>query len=211
MTRPVRTLYAIVGAVVSLIIAIRFVFHGAEADRAREPQATRTAVEDDTGPKPDAQNPAAKIPKVVATLKGDSNYRFLKFEIWPGEYKNQRVWEIDYHYSERGDDGVFVLKHVAVYFRAGKIVGYGDPITADQAKPNVEEADADAVAKPYDVSLRDSSHRSEGSRSSGGKSRALGSDDGHYEGGSGSSHKGGHYSNENTGDRYRDTKAAQTD
>jgi hypothetical protein len=70
------------------------------------------------------------------------------------------------------------------------IVGYSDPIATDQAKSNAEVADADAVSKPYDASLRDSSHRSEGSRSSGGKSRALGSDDGHYEGGSGSSHKG---------------------
>ena len=38
------------------------------------------------------------------------------------------------------------------------------------------------------------------------KSHVPGSNDGYYPGGEGSSHKGGHYSNENTGSHYRDRK-----
>ena len=36
------------------------------------------------------------------------------------------------------------------------------------------------------------------------KSHVRGSNDGTYEGGRGSSHKGGHYKNKHTGDHYRD-------
>jgi hypothetical protein len=38
------------------------------------------------------------------------------------------------------------------------------------------------------------------------KSHAAGSHDGRYQGGQGSSHKGGHYKNSKTGNHYRDRK-----
>jgi hypothetical protein len=38
------------------------------------------------------------------------------------------------------------------------------------------------------------------------KSHKAGSEDGQYEGGQGSSHKGGHYKNKNTDNHYRDRK-----
>jgi hypothetical protein len=38
------------------------------------------------------------------------------------------------------------------------------------------------------------------------KSHTAGSHDGTYQGGTGSSHKGGHYKNKKTGDHYRDRK-----
>jgi hypothetical protein len=38
------------------------------------------------------------------------------------------------------------------------------------------------------------------------KSHSAGRHDGFYEGGQGSSHKGGHYKNKKTGDHYRDRK-----
>jgi hypothetical protein len=38
------------------------------------------------------------------------------------------------------------------------------------------------------------------------KSHSVGSHDGRYEGGQGSSHKGGHYKNRKTGNHYRDRK-----
>lgn len=46
-----------------------------------------------------------------------------------------------------------------------------------------------------------SSHRSSK------KSHTTGSNDGRYQGGRGSSHKGGHYKNQKTGNHYRDRKA----
>src|SRR5258707_8538577 len=79
----------------------------------KAPLATPSAIDDDTGAKPDAHDPASKIDQITAVLKSDPKYKFLKYEIWPGEYQKQKVWTIDYYFSERGLDGVFVLKHVA--------------------------------------------------------------------------------------------------
>lgn len=52
-----------------------------------------------------------------------------------------------------------------------------------------------------------SHHSSSSSSHSATKSHRAGSNDGRYQGGSGSSHKGGKYKNSNTGDHYRDRKA----
>jgi hypothetical protein len=42
------------------------------------------------------------------------------------------------------------------------------------------------------------------------KSHKAGSHDGYYQGGQGSSHKGGHYKNSKTGNHYRDRKHGTT-
>jgi len=199
-TRLARMFYTLVGIVFAPFVLFALVFHSKETPSPPKAQAIAPVVDDDPGVKPDAQNPDAKIEQVVAAFKADPKYRFLKYEVWPGEYKQQKVWEIDYHYSERGFDGVFVLKHIAVYFRGGKIVGYTEPITAEQ---DAKDAAALAASAPADTSGGAISHSSSGSRRSGGKSDVPGSEDGHYVGGTGSSRKGSHYENANTGNHYR--------
>lgn len=108
----------------------------------KEPPRTPSALEDDPGAKPDAHDPASKISEIRTVFKSDSKYKFLKYEIWPGEYQKQKVWTIDYYYSERGLDGVFVLKHVACYFRRGKIIGNSEPLSIEEENAQKKLAEA---------------------------------------------------------------------
>ena len=52
-----------------------------------------------------------------------------------------------------------------------------------------------------------SGHHSSSTSHTSKKSHKAGSNDGSYQGGSGSSHKGGHYKNTRTSNHYRDRKA----
>ena len=52
-----------------------------------------------------------------------------------------------------------------------------------------------------------SAHHSSTTSHTSKKSHSAGSNDGTYQGGRGSSHKGGHYKNTKTGNHYRDRKA----
>jgi hypothetical protein len=121
-----------------------------------EPPSTPSALEDDPGAKPDAHDPATKISEITSALKSDSKFKFLKYEIWPGEYQKQKVWTSDYYYSERGLDGVFVLKHLACYFRRGKIVGNTDPISV--AEENAKPKDEGGASRTADGAWKDLSH-----------------------------------------------------
>jgi hypothetical protein len=121
-----------------------------------KPQATPSALDDGPGAKPDAHDPASKIDQITAVLKSDPKYKFLKYEIWPGEYQKQKVWTIDYYFSERGLDGVFVLKHLACYFRRGKIVGNTDPISVEEE--NAKPKDEGGASRTADGAWKDLSH-----------------------------------------------------
>src|SRR6266446_7464780 len=118
MARLARFLYGVVSVLV-LICVIGFVprlfetrqaMRQADADsilakvaqtQQKAPLATPSTIDDDPGAKPEAQDPATKINQVVTLLKSDPRYEFLKYEIWPGKYQKQKVWEIDYYYNER--------------------------------------------------------------------------------------------------------------
>jgi hypothetical protein len=131
-----------------------------EQDQAVEAQATPTVVDDDPGAKPNAQDPATKINQVVTLLKSDPRYRFLKYEIWPGKYQKQKVWQIDYYYNERGIDGVFALKHCACYFRQGRIVGNTNPSTVEEENARREDEE-NAVSRLTDGTWKDLSESTE--------------------------------------------------
>jgi hypothetical protein len=173
MARLARFLYGVVSVLV-LICVIGFVprlfetrqaMRQADADpilakvaqtQQKAPLATPSAIDDDPGAKPDAHDPASKIDQITAVLKSDPKYKFLKYEIWPGEYQKQKVWTIDYYFSERGLDGVFVLKHVACYFRQGKIIGNTDPISVDEE--NARPKDDGNASRTADGAWKDLSH-----------------------------------------------------
>jgi len=120
--------------------ALKLAVRSARAAVANLEKIKEEKQKDDPGAKPDAHDPATKIDRVTAFFKSDPRYKFFKYEIWAGEYQKQKVWTIDYYYSERGLDGVFVLKHVISYFRQGKIIANSDPISVDEenAKPKDE-------------------------------------------------------------------------
>jgi hypothetical protein len=166
MLGPALIFYAI-GSVLALVFTIAVVprlldMRHADADPApvpkiqtqpKEPQPTPSVVADDPGAKPDPHDPASKIDRVTTFLKGDPKFKFLKYEIWPGEYQKRKVWTIDYYYSERGVDGVFVLKHVACYFRQGKIIGNTDPISVEEE--NTKPKDEGGVSRTADGAWKD--------------------------------------------------------
>jgi Superinfection immunity protein len=70
--------------------------------------------------------------------------------------KSKRVWTIDYYYSERGLDGVFVLKHLACYFRGGKIIGYSDPVAVEEEHTGQKNERGDS--SPADGARNNLSH-----------------------------------------------------
>jgi Superinfection immunity protein len=127
--------------------ALKLAVRSAQTAVAKLEKIKEDNQKDDPGPKPDAYDPATKIDRVTAFFKSNPQYKFLKYEIWPGEYQKQKVWTIDYYYSERGLDGVFVLKHVISYFRQGKIIANSDPISVDEenARPK-DESGASSLA-----------------------------------------------------------------
>lgn len=123
-----------------------------------EPRPTPSAYDDDPGPKPDAHDPATKIERVIAVLKGDRRYEFLKYDVWPAKYQHQKAWEINYYYNEQGPNGIPVLKHVISYFRQGKVIASTDPISVEEEEKRSEK---ETASKLGDGSWKDLSDSTE--------------------------------------------------
>jgi hypothetical protein len=123
-----------------------------------EPKPTPSAYGDDAGPRPDAHDPATKIERVIAVLKGDRRYEFLKYDVWPGKYQHQKAWEINYYYNEQGPNGIPVLKHVISYFRQGKVIASTDPISVEEENERLKK---ETASKLGDGSWKDLSDGTE--------------------------------------------------
>lgn len=173
MARLARFLYG-VALVLALICGIGFLPRLFEVQQAsthadlaeksqmqqRGLQSNPSAVADNPGAKPDANDPASRITEITDALRKHHQFEFLKYEIWPGNYQKQKVWQIDYYYNELSSNGLPVLKHFACYFRQGKIVGNTEPASVEEE--NARRVDAEsAVSRLSDGTWKDLSESTE--------------------------------------------------